>query len=62
MPIPIKYHYFLQGPSDIAIFLDPADKVQSPLSEEVLKEAQKVQNEILELLAQVRYIISGQKE
>ncbi|XP_071541307.1 uncharacterized protein per isoform X1 [Panulirus ornatus] len=48
----IGQHRVLKGPSDIAIFLDPADKVVPPFSEEVLKEAQKVQNEIIELLAE----------
>lgn len=42
-----------QGPSDIAIFLDPGDKAPTPLPEEVMKEAQKAQKEIIELLAKV---------
>ncbi|XP_069167823.1 period circadian protein isoform X3 [Procambarus clarkii] len=47
----IGQHRVLKGPSDIAIFLDPGDKIQSPLPEEVMKEAQKAQKEIIELLA-----------
>nr|AWC08578.1 period isoform 1 [Homarus americanus] len=47
----IGQHRVLKGPSDIAIFLDPGDKIQSPLPEEVMKEAKKAQNDILELLA-----------
>lgn len=45
--------HVLQGPSDIAIFLDPGDKSPTPLPEEVMKEAQKAQKEIIELLAKV---------
>ncbi|XP_042864690.1 period circadian protein-like isoform X3 [Penaeus japonicus] len=47
----IGQHRVLKGPSDIAIFLDPNEKSQSPFPEEVLKEAQKAQKEIIELLA-----------
>ncbi|XP_069948212.1 period circadian protein isoform X2 [Cherax quadricarinatus] len=47
----IGQHQVLKGPSDIAIFLDPEDKTQSSLPEEVMKEAQQAQNEIIELLA-----------
>ncbi|XP_050729323.1 period circadian protein-like isoform X12 [Eriocheir sinensis] len=47
----IGQHRVLKGPSDIAIFLDPGDKAPTPLPEEVMKEAQKAQKEIIELLA-----------
>ncbi|KAK4299765.1 hypothetical protein Pmani_027984 [Petrolisthes manimaculis] len=47
----IGQHKVLKGPSDIAIFTDPADKAPTLLPEEVMKDAQKAQSEILELLA-----------
>lgn len=47
----IGQHRVLKGPSDIAIFLDPGDKPPTPLPEEVMKDAQKAQKDIIELLA-----------
>ncbi|KAG0718260.1 Period circadian protein [Chionoecetes opilio] len=47
----IGQYRVLKGPSDIGIFMDPANKAPTPLPEEVMKEALKAQKDILELLA-----------
>nr|ANW48380.1 period [Euphausia superba]AUI80368.1 period [Euphausia superba] len=47
----IGQHRVIKGPEDIQIFLDPGERSYTKFSEEVLKEAQKAQNYIVELLA-----------
>ncbi|KAK7071956.1 hypothetical protein SK128_016114, partial [Halocaridina rubra] len=48
----IGQHSIFQGPSDIAIFLDPGDKPSSPIPDDVLKDAKKARTDIITLLEQ----------
>ena len=49
-----SFFSFLQGPRDIKIFTDPSERMNTPYPDDVLKEAQNAQLDIIDLLSKVQ--------